>query len=239
MTLLDLCEPLFLHICRLSRMARTMTSSEYAVVRADVKGLLDEIRQKANTDVRLASQVSKLDMPLMFFVDSMISEMNLKFSGDWNHSRLAYEFNELAGDEKFFHPILEETLNDSSEEAADRLAVFYVCLGLGFTGFYTGQPEQLRTFMNQIRPRIRHLVEADQTLRICKEAYENVDSRDLVEPPSGKVVWIVLLFVVFTLLALGFYYWMFANASENLRDSLGNIARQDSTQPPMGQVPGK
>jgi cytochrome bd-type quinol oxidase subunit 1 len=43
---------------------------------------------------------------------------------------------QLAGDEKFFD-LLEETLNDSSEDASERLAVYYTCLGLGFMGMYT------------------------------------------------------------------------------------------------------
>ena len=32
----------------------------------------------------------------------MISESSLPFAAQWNQNRLAYERNELAGDEKFF-----------------------------------------------------------------------------------------------------------------------------------------
>ena len=40
--------------------------------------------------------------------------------------------------------LLEETLKESGDDAAERLAVFYVCLGLGFSGIYFQQPEFLR-----------------------------------------------------------------------------------------------
>ena len=67
----------------------------------------------------------------------------MQFSPQWQKEPLAFERNELAGDEKFFD-LLEETLNDSSEEATEQLAVYHICMGLGFTGIYARQPEQLR-----------------------------------------------------------------------------------------------
>jgi type VI protein secretion system component VasF len=32
-------------------------------------------------------------------------------------------------------------MKESGEEAAERLAIFYICIGLGFTGIYFKQPE--------------------------------------------------------------------------------------------------
>src|SRR5207249_3023762 len=103
---------------------------------------------------RLASQLKKVELPLTFFVDSLIAESSLPFAAQWNQNRLAYDRNELAGDEKFFD-LLDEDLKDQSEEASERLAVFYVCLGLGFSGIYFRQPELLRKNMLTIAPRIR------------------------------------------------------------------------------------
>ena len=78
-------------------------------------------------------------MPIIFFVDSIIAESKLSCAGQWHQDRLAYEQNELAGDEKFFD-LLDETLNDPSPEATERLVIYYVCLGIGFTGWYATQP---------------------------------------------------------------------------------------------------
>jgi type IV/VI secretion system ImpK/VasF family protein len=211
-------------------MSRTMVSSEYAVVRSDIQTLVEEMGQKASTDARLANQFRRIELSLIFFADAMVVESNLRFSQQWQQEPLGYERNELAGDQKFFD-LLEEALNDSSEEATERLAVYYTCLGLGFTGWYTGQPEQLRKLQNQIYSRVRHLdlVESDPTQRLCKEAYESVDMRDLREPPSSKLVLILLFFLVCGLSVMVFYFWAFRDASAALRHSLESISQQDKT----------
>jgi type IV/VI secretion system ImpK/VasF family protein len=249
MTLLDLTEPLFQYICRLNRVARksgpvptggtaffTKTPSQpvkgvsmdYAVVRSEIKALFEEFMQKANTDVRLSSQAKKMELPLIFFVDSMISESSLPFAQQWNQNRLAYDRNELAGDEKFFD-LLEETMKDSSEDASERLAVYYICIGLGFTGIYFKQPEYLRKTMLTIAPRIRSLVETDQTAKICPEAYTSVDTRDLVQPPGSRMVFLGIIFLCFTLAVLATYFFMYRSASQNLNSSLDQILKQDSS----------
>ena len=130
---------------------------------------------------------------MIFFVDSMISESGLAVASTWNRNRLAYDRKELAGDEKFFD-LLDETLNDPSDEASQRLVVFYTCIGLGFTGWYTGQPEYLRGKMLDISQRIRTAMETDKTARICPETYLNVDTRDLVQPPASRLGGIAIVF---------------------------------------------
>src|SRR2546430_894078 len=147
MTLLELTEPIFQYICRLNRAARKAggpaasggantsfftkpgssaasaqarpMSLDYAVVRAEIKALLDDFLQKSGSDGRLSSQAKKMELPLLFFIDSMIAESTLPFAAQWNQNRLAYDRNELAGDEKFFD-LLEETARDSSDEASER-----------------------------------------------------------------------------------------------------------------------
>ncbi|MDB6066616.1 MAG: type secretion system protein DotU family [Pedosphaera sp.] len=248
MTLLDLTEPLFQYVCRLNRVARkgagsapsggtsfftkagTQTpkgpSVDYAVVRSEIKALLEDFMQKASSDMRLSSQSKKIELPLIFFVDSMIAESSLGIAQQWNQNRLAYDRNELAGDEKFFD-LLEETLGDSSEDASERLAVYYICIGLGFTGIYFKQPEYLRKSMLTIAPRIRHLVETDQMARICPEAYTSVDTRDLVRPPGDRMLLVGIIFICFSLSVFMTYFFMYRNASQHLNSSLDQILEQD------------
>ena len=244
MTLLELTEPLFQYVCRLNRLARKsgkvsstdtplfskgaptspshLGTMDYAVARSEVKALLDEMRQKANADLRLATQYQKVELPLVFFVDSMISESNLGFAAQWNQNRLAYDRNELAGDEKFFD-LLDETLKDSGDDASERLAVFYTCIGLGFAGVFFRQPEYLRRTMLTIAPRIRHVMEADQGARICPESYEGVDTRNLVQPASSRLALIVILFLCFTLATLITYFLLYREASNELSNALTDI----------------
>jgi type VI protein secretion system component VasF len=256
MTLLHLTEPLFQHVCRLNRFARRAGSGkpssgdttylslkpeaagaaasaaaktaslDYTVARSEIKALFEDMSSKAAKDIRLSQQVQKIELPLIFFVDSMISESNLPFAAQWNQNRLAYDRQELAGDEKFFD-LLDETLKESGEDAAERLAVFYTCIGLGFTGIYFKQPEFLRKTMLGIAPRIRHLIETDQNARICPETYEKLDTRNLVEPPSSRMVIVGMIFAGFTLAVLISYFLMYHQASKNLNTSIEEVLKQD------------
>src|SRR5581483_5038611 len=139
----------------LNRAGRKAGQVDFPVARAECKSLIEQLQTKAASDPRLKKQAKEIELPLIFFVDSMIAESGVSFAQEWHKKRLAYERNELAGDEKFFD-LLEDTLRDRSDEASERLAVFYTCLGLGFTGIYFGQPEYLRKKMLEMATRIRN-----------------------------------------------------------------------------------
>jgi hypothetical protein len=154
-------------------------------VRNEIKRILDVIRADSLNNAELTGQYEKIELPLIFFVDFVIKESKLTFAYDWYE--MGRERNELAGDEKFFD-LLDENLVDSSDAATERLVIFYTCIGLGFTGVYTGQPESIQRLMSKISARISGMMDADEKSYICPEAYENVDERDFVEPPSTKLV---------------------------------------------------
>ena len=166
-------------------------------------------------------------MPLIFFVDSMISESGHSFAGKWNQNRLAYEQKELAGDEKFFD-LLDDTISDQSDDASERLAAFYTMIGLGFSGWYVGQPEYLRKKMMEMAPRIRMYMETDITARLCPEAYEKVDTRDLVEPPSKSIALIAIAFVVFSITTLACNYYLFNKTTSSLIGYLREIVKHEA-----------
>jgi type VI secretion system protein ImpK len=246
MTLLELIEPLFQYVCRLNRVARKSgvtptgdttflskggamprgVSLDYGVVRNEIKAIFEDLRQKAGKDFRLSSQFNKVELPLLFFIDALISESSLRFAAQWNQNRLAYERNELAGDEKFFD-LLEEDLKDQSEEASERLAVYYVCIGLGFSGIYFRQPELLRKTMFTIAPRIKRWLEADEVAKICPDAYEGVDTRDLTEPPSRKVLVISMVFVCLIFACIASYVWLYHRSASDLTSSFDTINQHE------------
>ena len=227
MTPLELCEPIFTKICVLNRLGRSQGGLlNYDQLRSEIEQLFTRIRNSADVDPALKVQWQKLELPLTFFVDSMISESGLAIAPTWNRNRLAYERKELAGDEKFFD-LLDETLSDPSDEASQRLVVFYTCIGLGFTGWYGGQPEYLRGKMLDISHRIRTAMETDKTVRICPETYLNVDTRDLVQPPASKLGGIAIVFVGLCLIVVIVEAYLFHAASLSLTDSLTAIGSQE------------
>ena len=227
MKLLEIYEELFQYICRLNRAAKTQVHPEFARVRVEIKDLLEQAVRAASSDVRLLNQVKRMELSLVFFVDYIVCTSRLKFANQWAEKRLAQERNELAGDERFFD-FLEEDLKDTSEEAAERLAVFYVCLGLGFMGMYQSQPDQIRRYMEQIFPRVRQWIDNDPRTKISEEAYKYTDTRVLTEPPSKKIILVTLAFIFVSLSVLVVYYGLYGKAVEQLRRSVNTILVEGS-----------
>lgn len=226
MKLLELYEDLFQYICRLNRAARTDAHPEYARVRSEVNTLLAEIQNRAASDVRLANQAKLLDLPIIFFVDNLICTSRLKFAAQWAENRLARERrNELAGDERFFD-FLDKDLTDASEEAKERLAIYYQCLGVGFSGMYITQPDQVRRYLEQIFPRISEWLDRDPRTKISEDAYRYTDTRILTEPPSNKIIFVGLLFLFLSLSVLTVYYGLYIKASSDLTRSVQQITKQ-------------
>jgi type IV/VI secretion system ImpK/VasF family protein len=222
MKLLELYENLFQYVCRLNRAAKTPVHPEYVRVRSEIKELFNEVDRNASGDVRLHNQIRQLELSMIFFVDNLICTSRLKFAGQWAENRMAKERNELAGDERFFD-FLDQDLKDTSEEAVERLAVYYACLGLGFMGMYQGQPDQIRRYMEQIFPRIRHWIDSDPRTKISEEAYRFTDTRVLTEPPSNKIILVALIFGFLSLSVLLVYYALYANAVGKLSESVDKI----------------
>jgi type VI secretion system protein ImpK len=220
MTLLELCEPLFQYVCRLRRSARMGRTIEMDEVRGDISEIFSKMKGDASSDMELLTQYEKVELPLIFFTDFMIKESNLPFAYDW--VELGRERNELAGDEKFFD-LLDAELADPSDLAAQRLVIFYTCLGLGFTGVYTGQVESIQRMISQISGRISGLMDADKKSYICPEAYENVDTRDFVEPPGAKLIGIGITLVALVIIWAVAYCCLFKWTSDDLTESLDMI----------------
>lgn len=225
MKLLELYEDLFQYVCRLNRVAKTPAHPEYARVRGEVKELLEQVQRKTASDVALANQVKRMELQMIFFLDNIVCTSALKFAQQWAENRLAKERNELAGDERFFD-LFEADLTDTSEEAAERLAVCYVCFGLGFLGMYQAQPAQIRKYMEQIFPRIRQWIDSDSRSKISEEAYKSTDTRVLTEPPNNKIILVALIFVFVSLSVMVVYYGLYASAVDKLTVSVEKIIEQ-------------
>ena len=214
MKLLEVCEELFQYVCRLNRSARKGAPLEPSLVRSDLKTILSRQRSLAGGDPVLAQQYDRVERPLVYFVDFMIEESSLPFAGDWKSSRLQNEYYSVNDGDEHFFDLLDETLRDTSREATERLSVFYTCLGLGFTGFYTGQPEYLRRKMMEMNARLRDVMETEAGARIVPEAYAHTDTSDLVQPPTRSLVSLVIAMVVVlaSLLVTSIYLYMVQSA---------------------------
>lgn len=227
MTPVELCDPLFRYVCRLNRSVNAGVDLQMARVRSDVIEILDKIAQQARNDPALRDQFDeqsrgKLNNVLVYFVDSMIAESKCTFALEWN--RIETErYAEQVGDERFWN-LLDETLKEDSPAANDRLAVYYQCIGLGFTGLYAGQPEYLRSKMNQIAQRInKGYFPSDASGNMCPEAYEHTDRSDLIEPPAPRMigVGIVVVGLIITLFIANMF--LYREARSDVAEALETI----------------
>ena len=113
------------------------------------------------------------------------------------------------------------------EEAAERLAVFYTCLGLGFVGWNTGQPEVIKRKMVELAPRIRNFVESDDSAKICPDAYKHTNTANLPLPVGTKLLGIVILFVGLVLVVAVANIILFQESSSNLYQALDSVRKND------------
>jgi type IV/VI secretion system ImpK/VasF family protein len=230
MTLPELCEPIFQEICRLNRLGRKGASGDYAIARSEIKAIFTQMTEASKSDLRLSQQYQRIEIALIFFVDSIIADSSLPFANEWNKNRLAYERNELAGDEKFFD-LLDETLADNKEEAAERLVIYYTCLGLGFTGWYQGQPEFLRKKMNEIQPRIRAFLDTDETGLICPDTYQSTNTSNLPLPLGSSLTPMIIALVGLVIVVIAANIALFQSSSQELNRSLDAIEAHDVNRP--------
>ena len=225
--LLDLCEPVFQAICRLNRMARKGSAVEYSVARAEIDDFFEKIASAARGDIGLGEQFRQVELPLLFFVDSMIVESALPFAQEWNRNRLGYARNELAGDEKFFD-LLESTIAETKPGTDERLAVFYTCIGMGFTGWYAGQPEFLRKKMLELAPRVKPFVDSDESAFITPDTYQHTNTANLPLPMAASLVPLLIILTGFFLVVVAVNIYTFHSASAELSQALDSLATHES-----------
>lgn len=235
----ELCEPLFQYMCRLNRSARKGGFIDPDQTRNDLRLLLADIKTKAiAAGPQLADQFDrnkgKLELALMFFIDHMIRTSNLTFAQDWNS--LAEEESFANGDERFFE-LLDETLSSHNDEAAnDRVAVYYTCMGLGFTGVHTGRLQYLRQKMEECWSRLRGVWDVNNSNRICPEAYESVNTSNLVQPPARGLVGIGIGLVGAVLVLFAANGFLYKSSSQELERSVKAVVSH-TPQAPSAPAP--
>ncbi len=230
MQLVELCEPLFQYVCLLNRSARKGSASAPNQVRAEILAILADIRRKSAADPQLSKVFGPTEVVLGYFADSMIRNSSLPFAKQWEDLGAVKGAAKVDGEEKFFD-LLDDALRDQTPAGVEQLRVFYNCIGLGFTGWYTGQPDLLRKRMFEISAKIRGVTESVHASRIVPEAYEHVNTNNLIDPPGASLLGIGI--TVFGLLAVVFAanMYLFTSSSRNLNDSVQRIIQSPDPAP--------
>lgn len=238
MTLLDLCEPYFQYLCLLNRSASAGSQPDYFQVRDRIKDLvLSELPRAAEQDNRLSRlYAGPVQDALVYMADYVISAGTLSFARQWSDQRLANELHKMAGDEAFFD-LVEKDLGDPSEDAMERLSVYYVCLGLGFAGMYQGDEAGLSKVVSRVAARINtRYLRAEKQL--CPQAYSAVDMSNLTKRPARTVLFIVVLLVGSMVALFVSNIVLFRMASADLTQALETINALNTTALSLSGSPG-
>jgi len=216
----DLSEPLFRAACRFNRMARKGGRTTAAAAQQELMGLLADMSRRAES-AGLAARHRRIEGALAQFLDELVIESGVLEPGEgW--APLASQVPGGAGG-SFFDTARAILGEPRSEETRDQIAVIYTCLGLGYTGELRNRPDELRSLMADLSSRIGDRLDADRTTRIVPEAYENVNTSDLVEPPARGVVGLGIALVAMAAVVIAGNAYFYQTSSSDLRSSLRRV----------------
>lgn len=221
MNLLELCEPTFLFVCKVNRIYRSGGKLDVAKVNAEIADLRGEIQSVLiQEDSILNQQFESIELAYIYFIDSMLVASGMT---EWNNERIAVnEFNRRAGDNEFFD-LLYDSEAEVGEDADSKLAFYYCCIGLGFTGMYEDDSKHLHEIMQRLEPRVRIFMDRDVISRITPEAYShNLEMN--VAPETGPRYLGLLFLAIGAVFAIMFsIFYLYIDAFSSLSKVLTKI----------------
>jgi type VI protein secretion system component VasF len=218
MTLIELCEPLMQYMCRVNRSAHKGLPMDPAQVRADVRQMMQEIATKAQR-AGMAENFEKTRKALHTFIDATVMGVGGLLGQQWKAMRLEPE-----GALQEFFAQVEAALGDPDDDATERLAVYYHCIGLGIAGQGPEDTEGLRRMMAKMQARLRGRMEVDPSARICPEAYESLNTANLIEPPARSMAPMAIALVGTVIVLAVANLLFFRHSSADLSTALQEIS---------------
>jgi type VI protein secretion system component VasF len=218
----ELYQPVFEFICEASRLARNRARIDPAELRRRAVTILGDITDTARRDPLMADHVQRLHTPVKHFIDGMMARHVLQSpqSEEWHDNRLGYEASRH-GDQAFFDSLKDALREPPSPAAAERLMVYYTCLGLGFKGIET--PERIRELLDELYPKVRQFIDLDQAAKLSPPAYLGLDERDLVRPPRERKLATIAAVLCAILAGCSLYLYAYLRFNRNLPDELRQI----------------
>lgn len=135
------------------------SATDSASFRAHVKGLLARADQESR-DLGYDGDLVRLAVyAYVAFLDESVMNSSLPLFADWPKQPLQEElFGDLRAGEKFFGYLQDLLARQDSEQVADTLEVFGLCLLLGFRGRLSANDVgQVRTLADQIQSKISRI----------------------------------------------------------------------------------
>src|ERR1017187_10128484 len=223
-TLIEFCEPFFLEVGNVLRRQVDSVGDAWKV-RNQLKLYLDDLYESAKkrNSASLLTDYQRIEPVLAFFADDVINASTLPFADKWKETMLLASDVRIGikdGRIRFFQE-LDATLNGGAM-AAQRLAVFQSCLGLGFGGVHRGNTDKLRDYADRILQQLEFRLTSAQD-RVCAEAYEYTQAERLCNPITQRFWAIGIVCGGLILATLITYCWICHDASGQIARVLGEI----------------
>ena len=221
MNLLELCEPTFLFVCKVNRIYRNGGNLKLNKLQVEIADLRDEIQSKLiKEDSSLNRQFESIELPLIYFIDSMLVASGVE---EWNENRIAVnEFNRRAGDNEFFD-LLYDAESEVGDDADIKLAFYYCCIGLGFTGMYEEDPSHLHDIMRRLEPRVRTFMDRDVISKITPEAYSHNLEMNVSPDTAPRYLGLLVLAVGMVFAIMFSILYLYIDAFSGLSKVLSKI----------------
>jgi len=179
------CRPIVRAVCEYWYSMKAGAVLDHEAVRLDLRGKLSELHESVEDDPSLKRELSRIELPLVFFIDYTMKESGFQFSSDWKE--MARDYKEFSGDEKFFE-LLTDALDDP--EGAEQLMMYYLFMGLGFDG-----PQTDRDYIER-----RMKVCATRFRTAFHPATDTLSSPDVMTAPVFKINRPNRFFTIYTML---------------------------------------
>lgn len=177
------------------------------------------IRKSAAHDEELTEAVEYMLIPVAFFVDNFIKEGPFPFASSWSDLGKSL-YNELSGDEKFFD-ILDEVFADDTPQAKEKIRVFYLMIGSGFTGYMGRDPIQLEGVLSKCAQHIDIHSENDVLNHLFIPPSPDISIAS-ERNPSILGLRILLFSIVLMGASLSYHATMYYKETDGLRTILEN-----------------
>ena len=203
-------------VVRLKGERQHLTDAE--PLRRRTKGRLQEIERVAVAGGYDNRDVRDTHFAVVAFLDETIQHSNDPARAEWVRRPLAQElFGQADAGVVFFGKLEEFRSRRDSEQLADILEVYLLCLLLGFEGRYAGKRGELEGLMDSVRMRVEHIRgRADQ---ISPSASLPPASAPLaaVRRRNSRLPLVTLCLIVFTLVLFLILRYDLISKGEELR----------------------
>jgi type VI protein secretion system component VasF len=227
-SLSEFCEPFFLEVCEVLRTTYGGISADAYPVRDRLKKALDGLLEESGKYPGLEREYARTEWVLAVFADGVIAESTLPFAKLWRGEVLLASDPRIGikdGMARFFLE-LDATLRASPSEAAERLAIFETCLGLGFGGIHRDDPNKLRAYSEQILQRLDFPSRTrGEEERMCPAAYKYTQTDKLFEPVMEKLMAIGIICGALLLATVVAYIVVYLQGRHTISGALGILAK--------------